>query len=248
MNLGLPKISKRNRHLFVTFCLIGLAYSYYFFVYVKNNENLFSDKIYRNLEQISANIKNKHEGYKKVTKTLSDEHLDKASHFNSKVDLNRERKNEFIRWENDDYINNLEKNGFKLSQDSSGYSTDIINFNYVNKAYSDTTRLDETIYTTLEDFVSPLLKSDVIDNFIIIRKDSSKIAYQTFSNKVRLKLPDSIISNRIGSKEAKISIQVGGEEQKLFLYNFTFDNNELWTLIGAVNSKDYVRQTRKKKK
>ncbi|MFY0626217.1 MAG: hypothetical protein JXR07_07985 [Reichenbachiella sp.] len=56
--------SKNSWALLITIFIIGLGYSYYFFIYVKNNEKTYYEKAHRVLAQLGKNISGINENYK----------------------------------------------------------------------------------------------------------------------------------------------------------------------------------------
>lgn len=204
MNLFSLKFSKKSTTLMVTIGVIALAYAYYFFVYVDNNERAYSQKVYRVLKQISKNIQEKHKGYSK--------------NIQSNINLKRTA--------------NIENSGFILLEKGSQ--------EYIY--YRDSKDSVIQYKFPLDTFVIPVLKKDVIDEFIIIRGQDEKISYQTFSNKVIIDSLYQKHSNKSESIAEKIFVQ--GIEYKTFAYNFNFDGNSSWLIVGCMKNDKYIERTR----
>ncbi|MCP4459795.1 MAG: hypothetical protein GY816_17490 [Cytophagales bacterium] len=68
MNLSLPKFSRKSWTIITTIAIITACYSYYFFVFVVQNEQRLNEKSYRTLSLISDNINAKYKNLTKLAK------------------------------------------------------------------------------------------------------------------------------------------------------------------------------------
>jgi hypothetical protein len=102
-----------------------------------------------------------------------------------------------------------------------------------------------TFEKTLKEFVNSILRFDVFDELLIIRKGDENLSFQTFSNKINLYNIDSLfeIENGLKSGNTKV-ITVEGVTYKIFLYNLEFDKSEQWLIVGCIREARYLSEIR----
>lgn len=292
MNFQAPKFSKKSITVFITLGAIGLAYAFYFFVYVDNNERVFNQKVFRNLKQIGENLQEKQKvhilnvrsigqlnikfGFENdlIISYLNDEikNLEEKEESYSQNNalpenpeyipqkelsyLKRNRADLYDKSFKDQLIKYSTNKGFKfIDNKKESRKIDFQKYDYKNIYYEylkestikgKSSGGEHLIFNySLEKFVKPIFKRDVIDEFLLKRKGDLGFTYQTFDNKVHLKYIDTLSLNSINPKKSKIhNIIVQGISYKMFTYHFNFDNNESWLLIGCVKTSNYIEQTR----
>ncbi len=104
-----------------------------------------------------------------------------------------------------------------------------------------------TFKKPLSGFMSSILRTDVFDEFIIINKNTKKIIFQTYENKITISSKDSLFYTYSAQNPAlKRTINVGETEYKVFTHNLYFDKSEKqeWILAGCVEQNNYTTKVR----
>ncbi len=216
-----PKFSKKALTVIIMLCVIGAGYAYYFLGYVKSNEIAYQEKAFRILDKIGNNIEGTQKNNIKYVKNLKKEDINNLL---SNPSSNKKIKKEF----------SLASNSNQKGIDSLLYTTKSQDIKGQN--------IDLKFKMSVSDFIKPLLREDVFDEFIILSNGSEKIAYQTFNNKLILQKKDSLF-HKYSTKNK--TIIVGKTKYIVFTYNLLFDNNQMqWLIAGCVKEKNYLKEIR----
>ena len=95
------KNSQQSRYRMIsimTFVVLLLSFAYYYFVFVKSNEEIFNSKAFRIVEQAGQNVENKFNNYKKITNTAFENPKSiyaSKEKFNIKVELSEINKKDY---------------------------------------------------------------------------------------------------------------------------------------------------------
>ena len=240
--------------LFTATFLIIVFFLWYFFIYVKNNEQLQIQKNFRVLTQLGENFKNRYSSYSNVIKSTDMKSVLGMNEDDSLIaQLNESEKKEYIK----KYFFGLEAVRWKFSYDNDyvyfGRSDNLISqpITYFedNRKRVDTVnfRMSKSI------FFQPLERKDVFDEIIIIRedliKDSSidkyELFYTTFPGDIEVKNLDSLIANKSGLSSGTIGdVNILGIDYKLFMTHIKLSNNKSYFVGGVINKDKYVKDTR----
>jgi hypothetical protein len=227
--------------LFVTVLVIVVAFAFYSFVYVKDNEKNQIAKRFRVLAQIGENIFNREKGFRGIAEN--------AGKVITEKNESDEIKNEIKKFNK---ILNVSKN--EPDQGSLVFAE--VKKNMRGKS------VDYVIYVFAKDFFDPLKRPDVFDEFIVLEERNKKngsdnpgtgcsVLYHTFPGDIRISGADEFKSFKNGIESGCFKeVTISNENYKLFLQAVKLSNRSSggkWYVGGLINEKKFTRETRELK-
>lgn len=229
--------------LFVTILVIVVAFGFYSFVYVKNNEKDQIAKRFRVLAQMGENIIKKEKGFRGIAENA-------GKVIDNKKEL-EEIKNEIKK------INRI----LKVSKTKPGQgSLEFADIQGKSEPYY--------IYVSAEDFFDPLKRPDVFEEFIVLeekkkpeegnkqnRSDNPgticSVIYHTFPGDINISGADELKSFKNGIESGCFKeVNIANKNYKLFLQAVKLSNGssgEKWYVGGLIDEKKFTRETRELK-
>lgn len=254
-------LSKKFWIALTTVACIALALCYYLFVVVASQQDVLTEKGYRELRQIDKNLGGRIRDLKKTadftSKSLRLHSLGVKELNQGKVDTvdlrNKLRAvRNYIKQLNLDSTftihhvredNDLDSNGFLIYSKNNWYlelTYDKIVEGSFNKDFFDEfVVIQENLAskeTAKENCCDPCVKRDSKDKSTL----STKILFQTFSNQIKLKSPDSLLRSSHGIQSGGLlDVVIDDENYKVFVYRTRFNNEQDWTLLGFMKSSTF---------
>lgn len=233
--------------LFVTFLIIVVAFGFYSYVYVKNNEKDQIAKRFRVLAQIGENIFNREKGFRGIA-----ENAGKVITEKNELD---EIKNEIKKFNK---ILNVSKN--EPDQGSLVFAK--VKKNMQGKS------VDYVIYVFAEDVFGPLKRPDVFDEFIVLEEKNKQeegnkqdvsdnlgtgcsVLFHTFPGDIHISGADELKSFKNGIESGCFKeVTISNKNYKLFLQAVKLSNGSRggkWYVGGLIDEKKFTRETRELK-
>ncbi len=223
--------------LFGTVLVIGVAFIFYSFIYVKDNEKKQVKKRFRVLAQIGKNIVDRKKGFEIIVYNLR-----KKIKKNDELDIIKgkvEKANKLL----------------KVDKNESVKGSSIVKFDKDSKIIVD----NYVIYVDANDFFEPLKRTDVFDELIVLGKEDKQkgsgkterryvALYHTFPGHIDIFEPEKPKKSEYGIESGCLKdIEISNKKYKLFFQPIKLDDNkeEKWYVGGLVDNKNFEKETRK---
>jgi hypothetical protein len=247
--------------LFVTILVIVVAFAFYSFVYVKNNEKEQIAKRFRVLAQVGENIIKKEKGFRGVAryagkviseKTEFEEIKNEIKKINQVLNVSETKPGQ-------GYLE------FPLPKDQENMESKENICAEKDKKDKPKGSIDYFFYVSPGDFFEPLKRPDVFDEFIVFeeknkladknkQEDSdntgtgSSVLYQTFPGDIYISGADELKSFKNGIESGCLKdVTIANRNYKLFLQSVKLSNessDRKWYVGGLIDETKFSRETR----
>lgn len=215
--------------LFTAAFLIIVFFLWYFFIYVKSNEEFLIQKNFRVLTQLGENFKGRYESLQKVVESTD-----------MKAQLT-------------DNKDEIEKYFFGIGTVDSGSPIDN-SYIYFKGEKNEIAQKQHLIFRIKkQDFFQPLERKDVFEQLIIIKegtgtksgKGKNELFYSSFPGDIVVKNLDSLVSDNNGLSSGTIAdVEILGIDYKLFLTHILLQNDKSYFVGGVISDSRYAKETR----
>ncbi|MBL1215683.1 MAG: cache domain-containing protein [Ignavibacteriae bacterium] len=245
------KVSSKNKKdvsvwmLFAAVFFVIMFFSWYFLIFVKNNEQALTQKSFRVLTQIAKNFEDRENSFRII--------FENKKEFRDSLLIERadsgpaEKPVKYLSGLELEATDSLSKDYFYFSRDYKllKYYADYGNrFKRFSKS--------DTLFFKINknDFFKPLERKDVFEGLLILKKNSpnnksGKMVYSTIEGDIELNNLDSLAdaSKHLSSGVIK-EVELSGVDYVLFLRPVKLKNNEAYYIGGVIGKDKYVQQAR----
>jgi len=247
-------ITKKQTSVIITLLILIFFGASYFFIYVPNNERTVQERRFRCLQNIDININSKIDNSVLLASSvLQTNSTDKialqinsvnkfyANYFTLLPLTGKKTKGKFGR------IPGILKDSLvevQINIDADSRQLTVVENKPVaitakSRKIQDTLKVG--IRFRMDQFIKPLLPSDVFDNYIVFY-NGSKI-YESFPSGLSYKVSDSLLDVKNGITGPGVrSLHIDGTDYKMFSQPVNIGAGEKWIVAGLVTSKNYQKE------